>query len=484
MLRLTKSVGLPLVLLLATLFLIHLGLERRLAKDSTTLTSLSNHPPSPTTEKYLTYLPHSGLHNQRIALINGVLLALALNRTLILPELNLGTATYWRPTSLLPFRLDECGDEYIHLPAHVVNKTIKGGRPKAWWSANCFDYRHYLPMAVDWIFDLEAVHRLGVRTIQRRDMRLDYFERYWSVPMDERNKTLVYQVLDNARYSYQIIDDDDEGTGYDTSTNTKFMEHYSFKQLEQHQEPFMIFNSLFGSDRLALPSGGSWAHVRETLRQEMGVRQPWVVNNSLAIIDRLGGPGAFIGVHIRMGDGIFKTMQDNTMEQVRQQLIQRQDGNHPINDDDSIATTLASIQSLHSNQDRLTACLELQSHNHIHHHRLGLIYMTTDANSPRTTLPHLFEEFVCLFTLDDFGDIVHSTLALQLPLWDHRHDDENNNNNTAPPPTTQGNILLPLIDAEVAAQASFFVPTPGSTFSGYIEHRNKRFRQQHTFTHH
>src|SRR3954453_16435422 len=41
-------------------------------------------------EKYLTYLPHSGLHNQRIELENAVFLAWSLNRTLILPPLMLG----------------------------------------------------------------------------------------------------------------------------------------------------------------------------------------------------------------------------------------------------------------------------------------------------------------------------------------------------------------------------------------------------------
>ncbi|KAI7857652.1 hypothetical protein BDC45DRAFT_566103 [Circinella umbellata] len=40
-------------------------------------------------EKFLTFLPHSGLHNQRIALINAGILAGALSRTLLMPELNL-----------------------------------------------------------------------------------------------------------------------------------------------------------------------------------------------------------------------------------------------------------------------------------------------------------------------------------------------------------------------------------------------------------
>lgn len=466
MLRLTKTLGLPLALLLITLFFLHLGLEKRLQQDDLASAASEQEQEQQQQprqqEKFLTYLPHSGLHNQRIALINGIVLAKALNRTLIMPELNLGTATYWRPTSLLPYRLDECGDESVHVAPAVKDRKLKDGRRKAWWSSNCFDYRNYLPMAVDWVFDLTAVHEMGVKTLQRQDMRLDYFERVWSVPRDERNQSLVYQVMDNSRYSYQIVDDG-SSTDYEISTSTKFNETHSLQQLGKHQEPFMIFNSLFGSDRLALPSGGVWARTRESLRQEMGVSHPWVVNASQSAMGRLGGAGAYIGVHIRMGDGVFKVMQDDTMAQVRQQLIQRQHDDTTLNE-----TTLTHIQSLDS-KDRLSACLEVQSSHH--HHRLGLIYMTTDAPSPHTTLPHLFEEFVCLFALGDFKDIVDSTLQLQPPLLDHRHHQD------ASVPTTQGEILLPLIDGEIASQASFFVPTPGSTFSGYIEHRNKRFQR-------
>ncbi|CAO3595309.1 unnamed protein product [Absidia cylindrospora] len=483
MIQLSKSMGIPLVLLLVMLFFIHIRLEKRLMNQSTkygkNMDTASITPFQPDEEKFITYLPHSGLHNQRIALINSIILAKALNRTLIMPELNLGTATYWRPSAYLPYRLDECGDK------HVVTSHKKTADGKPWWSPNCFDYRNYLPMAVETIFDLNGVHQMGVKTIQRRDMQLDYFSRYWSIPMDERNQTLAYQVMDNSRYSYQIVDDPLIGE------NTKFVERYTLDQLGQHQETFLIFNSLFGSDRLALRSD-KWVQAREYLRKEIGVRQPWVMNSSLDIVGKLGGPGSFISVHIRMGDGIFKKMMDETMERVRQQLIQRQTD---TNDDEisndhqeQIDATIAHINSLQGQpQNRLTACLQIQQQNQQNrscvHHRLGMIYMTTDAVSPLKTLPHLFEEFVCLFTLDDFKNIVDDTIALRPALLDHRHQhhpEETNSTNTntsSLPPTTKGNILLPLIDAEIASQASFFVPTPKSTFSGYIGYRNKRFQR-------
>ncbi|CAO3586239.1 unnamed protein product [Absidia cylindrospora] len=474
-----KSTSLTVVLLLLTLFLIHKRLERRqeikryAEFNKTRNINLNRYPPDG--EKFITYLPHSGLHNQRVALINSVILAKALNRTLIMPELNLGTGTYWRPSTYLPYRLDECGDFHA-----ALRRKTEDGKP--WWSPDCFDYRNYLPMAVDSIFDLAAVHEMGVKTIQRRDMQLDYFERYWSVPLDDRNTSLVYQVTDNIRYSYQIVDDPS------IDKSTKFPERYTLQQLAQQQHPFMMFNSLFGSDRLALRSS-RWIRARDHLRKEMGVRQPWVVNRSRDIISRLGGPGSYISVHIRMGDGIFKEVMEETMERVRQKLNQQEEemigtdssSSTSDDDDDDVPSTIAYIQSLQEQpEQRLATCLQRQQRQHPR--RLALIYMTTDASSPRSILPHLFDEFVCLFTLGDFKDIVDDTLALQPALMDHRHQYREEAYASLPPPVAKGKIFIPLIDAEVAAQGSLFVPTARSTFSAYIGFRNKRFQHMKNST--
>ncbi len=57
-------------------------------------------------ERYLAYLPHSGLSNQRIELANGLLLAHILNRTLIIPPAFLGTVFGWMPRDQLLSRLE------------------------------------------------------------------------------------------------------------------------------------------------------------------------------------------------------------------------------------------------------------------------------------------------------------------------------------------------------------------------------------------
>ncbi|KAI7821545.1 hypothetical protein BC939DRAFT_478259 [Gamsiella multidivaricata] len=55
--------------------------------------------------KYLTFLPHSGFHNQRTELENALLLARLLNRTLIMPKVYLGPPMPWRTFRLLHTRL-------------------------------------------------------------------------------------------------------------------------------------------------------------------------------------------------------------------------------------------------------------------------------------------------------------------------------------------------------------------------------------------
>ncbi|KAG0224071.1 hypothetical protein BGW42_005336 [Actinomortierella wolfii] len=55
--------------------------------------------------KYLTFLPHSGFHNQRSELENALVLARLLNRTLIMPKVYLGPPMPWLTFQLLHERL-------------------------------------------------------------------------------------------------------------------------------------------------------------------------------------------------------------------------------------------------------------------------------------------------------------------------------------------------------------------------------------------
>ncbi|KAG0333682.1 hypothetical protein BG000_008955 [Podila horticola] len=72
--------------------------------SSTDNTEFRKEPLDPT-EKYLTFLPHSGFHNQRSELENALVLARLLNRTLIIPKVYLGPPMPWLTFNLLHSRL-------------------------------------------------------------------------------------------------------------------------------------------------------------------------------------------------------------------------------------------------------------------------------------------------------------------------------------------------------------------------------------------
>ena len=398
-----------------------------------------NHPMNiKDSEKFLTFLPHSGLHNQRIALMNAAILAGALNRTLLMPELNLGTATFWRPSNQLTERLAHCPGSMNEPDSH------------------CYDYRDYVPVPVDEIFDLTPLHELGIRTMQRHDMNDDYFSRYWGI--DETNEDeMMYTLEDNVRYSYQIHDE----MSVPNATLEQFQSRIDLQDLVTRQEPFLVFGSLFGSRRLAL-TRTDLLNIHEYLRQQIGVKHPVVLNMANDVVHRLGGANNYLSVHLRQGDGRFKKEAKKTIGQIRGALERyankyEQEKAHNENDETLIVKELRSISY---RPERLQSCVAAQEKHR--HPSLQLIYMATDTRNPPEKFTDLYDKFVCLFTLNDFPDVVQSIRDAVANVDPYLRD---------------GNLLLPLVDGEVAAKADHFIPTPKSTFSGYIRQRNTYFHE-------
>ncbi|KAI7849542.1 hypothetical protein BDC45DRAFT_272133 [Circinella umbellata] len=391
-------------------------------------------------EKFLTFLPHSGLHNQRIALINAGILAGALNRTLLMPELNLGTATFWRPSHQLSERLAHCPGSPNEPDSH------------------CYDYRDYVPVPVDQVFDLTPLHELGVRTMQRHDMNDDYFLRYWGI--DETNEDkMMYTLKDDVRYSYQIHDE----MSVPNATLEQFQSRIDLQYLATRQEPFLMFGSLFGSRRLAL-TRTDLINIREYLRQKIGIKHPIVLDKANDIIDQLGGANNYLSVHLRQGDGRFKKEAKKTIGQIRGALeryankYEQQEENN--NNNEEQALIVKELRSLTDRTKRLKACVYVQEK--YRHPNLRLVYMATDTQNPHEKFVDLYDKFVCLFTLNDFPDVVQSIHDTLVDVDPYLRD---------------GNLLLPLVDGEVAAKADHFIPTPKSTFSGYIRQRNTYFHE-------
>lgn len=449
-------------LVLTTFFVIYTSSQSmsvQLRFSITPATSKTSNIVNSKEEKFITFLPHSGLHNQRIGLINAMILAKSLDRTLILPDMNIGNAIWWRPTPLADYRLSEC-------------PSIKQrSNPK------CHDFTKYVPVSVESIFDLSAAHSAGIRTIQRSSMSQDYFKDVFNAQEED-----IYRIQDSDRYSYRIYDSKDNQESIRT-----FRYRIDMDDLRQRDEKFMLFGSLHYTLRLAMQDP-KLVWLANYLREETSISHPLVIKQALSVLPLLGGPDKFIGVHLRQGDGFFRKLMDETVNTLRatleqsilepgtiveQQLIEVPTLSRPLTaDEENKLIALKQIDEVNpiDKIPLLNKCVHWHSEDN--HPRLRLIFMATDTRQPRTTLKELYDEFPCIFTLSDFPDVIESTLTMGPMLTGNKQIDEE----FVQLGSRISSLLLPMIDAEIASHGSSFIGTRKSTFSQYINHRYNRFQ--------
>lgn len=419
-------------------------------------------------EKFITFLPHSGLHNQRLGLINAMVLAKKLDRTLILPTINVGKAISWSPTPWAEFRLNEC-------------PSIKQRG-----NSRCSDFKRYVPISVETIFDLSGAHSVGIRTVQRLDMSPSYFNKVYNAQEQD-----IYSIEDTDRYSYRIYDSKDN-----RDSIRSFRYRIEMDDLKQRDEKIILFGSLHYTLRLALQDP-KMVWLIKFLREETSISHPTVIKQALSVLPLLGGPGNFVGVHLRQGDGIFKKSMDETLNTLKYTLEQSTLSPALSTMDQqqlmaaSVMTRLITLeeedkismlkQINEANPDSilplLNKCVQLQ--NDDNHPRLRLIFMATDTRQPRTTLKDLYDEFPCIFTLSDFPGVIESTLTMSPMLTGNKDIDEE----AIRLGSSISSLFIPMIDAEIASHGSSFIGTRKSTFSSYINHRFSRFQSlYHTTT--
>lgn len=460
-------------------------LRFRITPAATTATTTKEvSQPQEKEEKYLTFMPHSGLHNQRIGLINALILAKALDRTLLLPDMNIGNAVWWRPTPLADYRLGEC-------------PSIKQRR-----NSKCHDFNKYVPVSVETIFDLSAAHAIGIKTLQRSSMLSSYYKDVLGASDDD-----VYHLEDNSRSSYRIYDSRDNQDNIRT-----FRYRVELDDLRQRDEKVMVFGSLHYTLRIAMQDP-KLVWLANYLREETSISHPTVIKQALSVLPLLGGPGQFVGVHLRQGDGFFKDLMEETLNTLRltleqstlapssnvagapgaittsssatvavvagslaDQIITAPVVTRPLNEQEEVKLNALKRIDQANPVDKMPLLNKCVSwHNENNHPRLRLIFMATDTRQPRITLKELYDEFPCIFTLSDFPNIIENTLSgSPMPTGNKKIDDELNQLGSR-----ISTLLLPMIDAEIASHGSSFIGTRKSTFSQYINHRYNRFQKMY-----
>ncbi|KAJ7497060.1 hypothetical protein FB451DRAFT_1209918 [Mycena latifolia] len=413
--------------------------------------SFQNHPRQyPSSEKFLSYLPHSGLHNQRIALENAIILGALTNRTVLVPPIRLGSKPLrYVNSDSLQHILAVSGKTGLRHCSQIQTRFLP---------PECFDYFHYTHISPAWLFNL---------TLDAAFPPLVYLDDLFSLAMRRRLQfplSDIFTFRDLTPYHYRFMD-----TIVDTSSlKHKYTESVYIPDLALYPHRLLEMGTLFGSSRLRLRAQSN-RRIRTQVRQCMEFSSPQLVETADAIAMAMGGP--YLGAHVRLGDGSFRENGENNLRQVWWKLVHEVLGfniSETLHFERTfrVSSLIEPVPSLPVFKDswlpfplpNFSGNLHCRGHRHLSAHMDRLnspLFIATDVKNP--TADPLFSGFLrtfpCAFFLSDFA--VHT-----------RRVDRLRNGYDG---TTMRSFLLPLLDAMVVGRGWVVAGTDGSTFSRFIQ---------------
>ncbi|KAI8084401.1 uncharacterized protein B0P05DRAFT_535430 [Gilbertella persicaria] len=422
-------------------------------------------------EKYVTYLPHSGFHNQRIELENALLLAAYLNRTLLLPSVYLGNPAFpW-------LRFDKMYERLLLQTKNGLDycSQLRQDEP---WPSECLNYPRWTSVPWTFFYDLTELKQ-HVRIIFRDDLSLEWIQANLDVKQDD-----IYLFKDYSPFDYRIYDLPESRTPL-----TRFVNRIELDTLEAIQEKVLFFGSVFGSYRVLAqtPEHREWLKL---IRKTMIFSNPTLMTAASRIVEKLGGVGSFVGIHIRVGDGLFKVrasiqiddifhrLVDDYTDLTESELESYYDSQH---DQDRKENNEYEIRQLREDSQHLTGGFDKPirvQHPENIQKSMGpasselsvlctpgdgrndrfaktTVFIATDCPHPRThpLLRKIFSTFPCAFVLSDFKDDLTELDKIEV-IQDK---------------VKLESYLIPMVDAMIAAQGHVFYGTNASTFSTYIQ---------------
>lgn len=385
-------------------------------------------------QRYLAYLPHSGLSNQRIELANALLLAYMLNRTLLIPPAFLGSMFGWMPREELMNRL-----EWLTTPK-PFNLLCQSPTPKKLASyiqqSRCEEYKR-----------LGILHWSELHDLSPLLVDIQYqFQNIMSMKSIQENLGLsdddIYKHEDAHLYDWRLYESREEAAEI-LKEQANYIDSFSgrryFKLLLPHQfdrkEKLLFLGGIFGSTRLNVVDP-KLKKMQEKIAHALHYRLDTSLGiTAQSIVDYMGGKGSFMSLHFRTKDNPFKK-------------------NIPINLENFVKN-MTEIVGGHESEEcikTLPKDIEMTVGKKVK------VYIATDYRDPKgknSTLLPWFQEFPCTTVLSDIPTYLFA------PLDDPR--------DMVSPSKSFKNFLIPLVDAIVAAHGKSILITPRSTFSKYIE---------------
>jgi hypothetical protein len=384
-------------------------------------------------ERFMAYLPHSGLHNQRMALENALVLARLLNRTLLAPPILFADkpTRYLQFDTLLQTSVLSGRDGLHHcakIPPYLVTPS------------ECLSYFDSTTLRWDQLFDLSAIDS------RQPVVYLDELSQYAYVH-DRISPDAILSFPDDHHYQFCFTD-----KNVASNSSSKYDTAIPIQKLWQSDAVLIQLGSLFGSHRLVLNTSN--ARLLEEIQSHFVVKHPSLVHAQYLISQALGS--TYLGAHLRVGDGSFYSKRHESVVKVYCTLLQylgidlrtRWDP-HQASEEDA----LCPISSRHTTNlaDDAPWLFRLRRGPST----IPPMFISTDIKHPRSNplLRPILRAFPDTFFLTDF----------------HRALDDLHDLHNIADGVPLDTYILPLLDAMVVANATFVVGTEGSTFSKYVE---------------
>lgn len=432
-------------------------------------------------EKFLAYLPHSGLSNQRIELANALLLAALLKRTLIIPPAFLGNVVGWMP-------MDQLLDHLSWLTTPKDFDTIcqlptPGDLHSYTQRSKCAEYHQFAAIPWSQLHDFSELEPY----IKIRFQNVVSFPQLQQDLNVSDNDTYVHR--DEHLYDWRLYEDVEEANMIlrnesnfvDSFTDRKFYKIFTPGHWQRRPERLLHLGGIFGSTRMNMvkPEHIELQQlIQNTLHYRLDTPLGEAVNN---IVQHLGGKASFNAVHFRVRDLPFrKNAMDNLHQFERNMSIAT--GNAqvpplPPYNEFGVLTSLPKppppplepvyIAPQHnlSQPPWSNLCENVSPNFDVSMEAVGsrsVVYIATDHKDMRgdnSRLLEWFDYFPCTLTLNDIPPELFEPL-------DKMHCMYNENKPLQ-------SYLIPLVDAMVAAHARRIFTTPRSTFSKYIGELNE-----------
>ncbi|GAB5593287.1 hypothetical protein Unana1_08187 [Umbelopsis nana] len=365
--------------------------------------------------RYIAYLPHSGFANQRTELVNAITLAIHLNRTLLIPPLFLGHVEGWQGEGKLWETLEDLTDPVRRQQCSQSNDHDDD---------MCHRYNSFAMLRWSWACDLTSLtEKLNVKYIERRDMSIKALQA--SLGVEEHD---IYKITDIHPYAWDV-----RGGKAGPSNNPRYLEHFSMNDFIVPHKVLHLYG-IFGEGRVTTDK-----QEREAIKEVLVFRNTAVEDVATKYVEALGGVDSYASIHIRTGDGVFRRTLASRIPMAIERL------HRVIGDQGEDPVDVTIVDKNH----RLEWC---RNNAHLNK-RFSIIFVATDARKPRQDLAPVFDEFPCAVTLNDFSESWLESLKQAASSDEYKSIDR---------------WLLTFVDAEIAQQARRYIPSPGSTFSGYI----------------